>query len=169
LQVGGGSGFSGLHGQPDEDGGGVVVCAGGGGGSAGFVAAGGGVVFFGVCCVLGVELLGLDDALLLFVVELSVELGGVPGVDEIQVDWGVLLSGSSPAAPWNAMPTSTPSNADPSTAEPPAAHSARTAVLLVNAHGVKSGDHALRQITGGPVAGERSPGCLIGSLMAPVE
>jgi hypothetical protein len=148
LQVGGGSGFSGLHGQPDEDGGGVVVRAGGGGGSAGFVAAGGGVVFFGVCSVLGVELLVLDGAMLLFVVELSVELGGVVEVVEIQVDGGVLLSGSSPAAPWNAMPTSTPSNADPSTAEPPAAHSARTAVLLVNAHGVKSGDHALRQITG---------------------
>ncbi|SMD12530.1 hypothetical protein [Lentzea albidocapillata] len=129
LQVGGGSGFSGLHGQPDEDGAGVVVCAGGGGGWAGFVAAGGGVVVFCGCCVFGGELMELDGALL-SAVELSVELGGVLEVDVIQVDAGVLLSGSSPAAPWIAMPTSTPSNADPSTAEPPAAHSARTAVLL---------------------------------------
>lgn len=129
LQVGGGSGFSGLHGQPDDEVGGVVVCAGGGGGCAGFVAAGGGVVVFCGCCVFGAELVELDGALLLGV-ELSVELCGVLGVDEIHVDAGVLLSGSSPAAPWSAMPTSTPSNADPSTAEPPAAHSARTAVLL---------------------------------------
>ncbi|MDX3655902.1 hypothetical protein PV646_01170 [Streptomyces sp. ID05-26A] len=147
LQVAGGSGFSGLHGQPDEDGAGVVVSAGGGGGCAGFGAAGGGVVVFCGCCVLGVSLLELDGALLLFAVELSVELGGVLGVEVIQVDAGVLLNGSSPAAPWIAMPTSTPSNADPSTAEPPAAHSARTAVLL-DAHGVKSGDHALRQRIG---------------------
>ncbi|MGW6448192.1 hypothetical protein [Lentzea sp. NPDC055074] len=129
LQVGGGSGFSGLHGQPEDDGGGVVVSAGGGGGWAGFVAAGGGVVVFCGCCVLGGELLELGGALL-FAVELSVELDRVLGVELIQVDAGVLLNGSSPAAPWIAMPTSTPSNADPSTAEPPAAHSARTAVLL---------------------------------------
>ncbi|WP_439660771.1 hypothetical protein ACSHWB_04230 [Lentzea sp. HUAS TT2] len=127
--MGGGSGFNGLHGHPDEDGGAVVVCTGCGGGSAGFGAAGGGVVFFGVCCVLGAELLGLDGALLSAVV-LSVVLGAELGTDLIQVDAGVLPSGSSPPAPWIAMPTSTPSNADPSTAEPPAAHSARTAVLL---------------------------------------
>ena len=164
--MGGGSGFSGLHGHPDVVVGVVVVTAGGGGG-AGFVAAGGGVVFFGVCCwVLGGELL-LGGALLSGE-ELSVELAGVSGVEVIQEDEGVRLSGSSSATPWIAMPTSTPSNADPSTAEPPAAHSARTAVLL-NAHGWKSGDHAPRQITGTPVAGERSPDSLIGALMAPVE
>jgi hypothetical protein len=129
LQVGGGSGLSGLHGHPDGDGVVVVVAAVGGGG-AGFVAAGGGVVFFGVCCwVLGVEL--LLDGVLLSGVELSVELAGLFGVELIQEDVGVRLSGSSSSAtPWIAMPTSTPSNADPSTAEPPAAHSARTAVLL---------------------------------------
>ncbi|GGN14875.1 hypothetical protein GCM10011609_64310 [Lentzea pudingi] len=80
--------------------------------------------------MFGGELVGLDGALLLFVVELSVELGGVLWVEVVHEDAGVLLDGSSPAAPWIAMPTSTPSNADPSTAEPPAAHSARTAVLL---------------------------------------
>ncbi|USX51793.1 hypothetical protein [Lentzea sp. HUAS12] len=129
LQVGGGNGFRGLHGHPDEDGAAVVVgaCVVVGCWS-GFVAAGGGVVFFGLCCVLGVGL-ELDGALLLGV-ELSVVLGAVLEGDVIQLEAGVLLSGSSPAAPWNAMPTSTPSNADPSTAEPPAAHSARTAVLL---------------------------------------
>jgi hypothetical protein len=129
LQVGGGSGFSGLHGQPDDVGG-AVVSAGGGGGGAGFVAAGGGAVFFGACAVLGVELLGLLDGAPLFEAGLSIELGDVLGVDVVQLDWGVLLSGSSSATPWIAIPTSTPSNADPSTAEPPAAHSARTAVLL---------------------------------------
>jgi hypothetical protein len=104
------------------------VGAAGGGGGFGFVAAGGGVVFFGVCCcVLGVELSELGGGLLSGV-ELSGELGGVPGVDVIQLDDGVRLSGSSSFTPWIAMPTSTPSNADPSTAEPPAAHSARTAV-----------------------------------------
>ena len=129
--MGGGSGFSGLQGHPDEDGGGVVVGTGVDVGCcSGFVAAGGGVVFFGLCCVLGVVLLALDRALVLLGGELSVELGVVLGVVETQLEAGVLLSGSSPAAPWNAMPTSTPSNADPSTAEPPAAHSARTAVLL---------------------------------------
>jgi hypothetical protein len=130
LQVGGGNGFSGLHGHPDEDGGGVVVGAGVVGGCcSGFVTAGGGVVFFGLCCVFGVELVELGGSLLLGA-ELSVELGAVLDVDLTQLEAGVPLSGSSPAAPWNAMPTSTPSNADPSTAEPPAAHSARTAVLL---------------------------------------
>jgi hypothetical protein len=129
LQVGGGSGFRGLQGQPDDDGA-VVVAAGGGGGGAGFVMAGGGVVFFGVCCVLGAELLGSLDGVLLAGVELPVELGEVLEVDLIQLESGVLLSGSSSATPWIAIPTSTPSNADPSTAEPPAAHSARTAVLL---------------------------------------
>lgn len=129
LQVGGGSGFRGLQGQPDDDGA-VVVAAGGGGGGAGFVIAGGGVVFFGACGVLGGELLEALDWGLLFGVELSVVLGGVLEVDLIQLDSGVLLNGSSSAMPWIAIPTSTPSNADPSTAEPPAAHSARTAVLL---------------------------------------
>ncbi|GLY49523.1 hypothetical protein [Lentzea sp. NBRC 102530] len=130
LQVGGGSGFSGLHGHPEEDGAVVVVCAGGGGGASGFVTAGGGVVFFGCCWVLDGALLSLEDEGALLGVELSVVLGLLLVVEVIQVDAGVLLCGSSPAAPWNAMPTSTPSNADPSTAEPPAAHSARTAVLL---------------------------------------
>jgi len=131
LQVGGGSGFRGLHGQPDEDGGGVVVCAGVDGGCCSwFVAAGGGVVFFGVCCVLSGVLLELGGVLLLSCAELSVEVGWVVLVVDVTKGAGGLLSGSSPAAPWNAMPTSTPSNADPSTAEPPAAHSARTAVLL---------------------------------------
>jgi hypothetical protein len=126
LQVGGGSGFSGLHGQPVCDGG-VVVTVGGGG--SGFVTAGGGVVvFFTGAWVLGAEL-ELDGALLSGL-ELAGELDGDLGVEVIQVDAGVLLSGSSPAELWIAMPTSTPSNADPSTAEPPAAHSARTAVLL---------------------------------------
>jgi hypothetical protein len=128
LQVGGGSGFRGLHGQPDDVGG-VVVAAGGGGGGAGFVTAGGGVVFFGDCAVLGAGLLGLLDGVSLEGDGLSVELGVVLGVDDVQLDSGV-LSGSSSATPWIAIPTSTPSNADPSTAEPPAAHSARTAVLL---------------------------------------
>ncbi|NGY57327.1 hypothetical protein G7043_00125 [Lentzea sp. NEAU-D13] len=127
--MGGGSGFRGLQGQPDDDGA-VVVAAGGGGGGAGFVIAGGGVVFFGACGVLGGELLEALDWGLLFGVELSVVLGGVLEVDLIQLDSGVLLNGSSSAMPWIAIPTSTPSNADPSTAEPPAAHSARTAVLL---------------------------------------
>lgn len=144
LQVGGGNGFSGLHGHPDDVG--VVVEGGsGGGGGAGFVAAGGGVVFFGVCCVLGAVLLELGGALLSGA-ELSVGLGGVLDVELTQLEAGVRLSGSSSATPWIAIPTSTPSNADPSTAEPPAAHSARTAVLL-KCHGWKSGDHALRQIT----------------------
>ncbi|MEU0882645.1 hypothetical protein ABZ345_28900 [Lentzea sp. NPDC005914] len=126
--MGGGSGFKGLHGQPEDWGGALVVAAGGGGG-AGFVRAGGGVVVFFVgCCVLGVEV-GLDGALLSGG-ELSVELGGVFEVDLIQVEAGVRLSGSSSATPWIAMPTRTPSSADPSTAEPPVAHSARTAVLL---------------------------------------
>ncbi|SEQ49318.1 hypothetical protein SAMN05216188_103216 [Lentzea xinjiangensis] len=146
LQVGGGSGFSGLHGQPEE-GGTVVVDVGGGGGGSGFVTAGGGVVLFGGCCVLGGELVEVTGASLLLGTGLGVELGGVLDVDWIQVESGVRLSGSSPATPWIAMPTSTPSNADPSTAEPPAAHSARTAVLL-NAHGWKSGDHAARHISG---------------------
>ncbi|MGI5505683.1 hypothetical protein [Lentzea sp. CA-135723] len=129
--MGGGSGFSGLHGQPDDDGAVVVVWAGGGGGASGFVAAGGGVVFFGCCWVLAGVLLSLDDeGALLLGVELVVLLGLLFAVELVQVDAGVLLCGSSPAAPWIAMPTSTPSNADPSTAEPPAAHSARTAVLL---------------------------------------
>ncbi|WP_191302758.1 hypothetical protein [Lentzea cavernae] len=75
-------------------------------------------------------LLELGGVLLLSCVELSVELGWVVLVVDVIGVAGGLLSGSSPAAPWNAMPTSTPSNADPSTAEPPAAHSARTAVLL---------------------------------------
>jgi hypothetical protein len=128
LQVGGGRGFSGLHGQPEVWDGGVVVAAGGGGG-AGFITAGGGVVvFFAGGWVLGVEL-ELDGASLSGV-ELAGEVEDGLGVEVIQVDAGVLLSGSSPATPWIAMPTSTPSNADPSTAEPPAAHSARTAVLL---------------------------------------
>jgi hypothetical protein len=126
--VGGGSGFSGLHGQPEVWDGGVVVAAGGGGG-AGFVTAGGGVVVFFVGgWVLGVEL-ALDGALLSGV-ELASGFDEGLGVEVIQVDAGVRLSGSSSATPWIAMPTSTPSNADPSTAEPPAAHSARTAVLL---------------------------------------
>jgi len=126
--VGGGNGFSGLHGQPEVCVGDVVVAAGGGGG-AGFVAAGGGVVvFFTGTWVLGAEL-ELDGALLSGV-ELAGELEVDPGVELIQLDAGARRSGSSSAAPWNAMPTSTPSNADPSTAEPPAAHSARTAVLL---------------------------------------
>jgi hypothetical protein len=128
LQVGGGSGFRGLHGQPEEVGVVVVIAAGGGGG-AGFVTAGGGVVFLGGCCVLGAELSVLGGALLPGV-ELSVELDEVLGVDVVQLEEGVLSSGSSSATPWIAIPTSTPSNADPSTAEPPAAHSARTAVLL---------------------------------------
>ncbi|MET9230612.1 hypothetical protein [Lentzea sp. NPDC003310] len=88
------------------------------------------VVFCGCCVVSGV-LLAEGDALLLGVVELSGELCVLFGVDVIQVDSGVLLSGSSPAAPWSAMPTRMPSRADPSTAEPPAAHSARTAILLL--------------------------------------
>ena len=126
--MGGGNGFSGLHGQPEVCDGGVVVTAGGGAG-AGFCTAGGGVVVFRVAgWVLG-AVLELDGALLSGV-ELSVALDGDLGVDVIQVDAGVRLSGSSSAAPWNAMPTSTPSNADPSTAEPLAAHSARTAALL---------------------------------------
>lgn len=124
--MGGGSGFSGLHGQPVCDG--VVVVAVGGGG-AGFVTAGGGVVvFFTGAWVLGAEL-ELDGALLSGL-ELAGELDVGFGVEVTHVDAGVLLSGSSSAELWIAMPTSTPSNADPSTAEPPAAHSARTAVLL---------------------------------------
>lgn len=127
--MGGGSGFRGLHGQPAD--GVVVVVIAGGGGGAGLVAAGGGVVVLrGVCCVLGAELLELG-ATLLSGLELSVELVGVLSVDLIQVEEGVRLSGSSSATPWRAIPTNTPSNADPSTAEPPAAHSARTAVLLI--------------------------------------
>lgn len=126
--MGGGSGFSGLHGQPEVCVGDVVVAAGGGGG-AWFVTAGGGVVvFFTGTWVLGAEL-ELDGALLSGL-ELAGELEVAPGVEVIQVDAGVRLSGSSSAAPWSAMPTRTPSNADPSTAEPLAAHSARTAVLL---------------------------------------
>lgn len=124
--------MSGLHGQP----GGVVVVVvvpAGGGGGAGFVAAGGGVVFFGGCAVLGVGLLELGGALLSGV-ELSVELEGMLEAEVIQLDDGVLAGSPSSFTPWTAMPTSTPSNADPSTAEPPAAHSARTAVLL-DAHG----------------------------------
>ncbi|MFD4670490.1 hypothetical protein ACFWNN_12185 [Lentzea sp. NPDC058450] len=128
--MGGGSGFSGLHGQPDGVGVVVVVSGGAGGGASGFVAAGGGVVFFGCCWVLDGALLSAEDeGALLLGVEVVVELLDL-GVELVQVDAGVLLCGSSPAAPWIAMPTSTPSNADPSTAEPPAAHSARTAVLL---------------------------------------
>lgn len=127
--MGGGSGLRGLHGQPDDVGG-VVVSAGGGGGGAGFVTAGGGVAVFFGCWVLGVELLGLLDGALVEAEGLSVELWVDLGVDVVQLDSGVLLSGSSSATPWIAIPTSTPSNADPSTAEPPAAHSARTAVLL---------------------------------------
>lgn len=104
--------------------------AAGGGGGAGFVTAGGrAVVFLTGCWVLGGELSELDGSLLSGG-ELSGELEGDLGVEVIQVEAGVRLSGSSPAAPWIAIPTSTPSNADPSTAEPPAAHSARTAVLL---------------------------------------
>lgn len=145
----------------------MVVAAGGGGG-AGFITAGGGVVvFLGDCAVLGGEL-ELDGALLSGV-ELSVELDGDLVVEVIQVEAGVRLRGSSSATPWIAMPTSTPSNADPSTAEPPAAHSARTAASFLDGHGWKSGDHAPGRLPGRPVAGERSPGCLIGFLMAPVE
>ena len=128
LQVGGGSGFRGLQGQPEDCDVGVVVAAGGGGG-AGFVAAGGGVVvFFGGCWVLEGE--SELDGGLLSGVELAVELGEVFGVEVIQVEAGVLFCGSSSDTPWIAMPTRMPSSADPSTAEPPAAHSARTAVLL---------------------------------------
>jgi len=130
LQVGGGSGFSGLHGQPDVCGGGVVVSAGGGGG-AWFVWAGGGVaVFFGGCCAAGAELeLGgsLEGEVELSEGELDAEFG----VDLIQVEAGVRVSGASSDTPWIAIPTSTPSNADPSTAEPPAAHSARTESSLM--------------------------------------
>ena len=126
--MGGGSGFNGLHGQPDGVVVVVVVVTTGGGGAAGLVTAGGGVVFFGVCGVL-VVVVELDGALLAGVV-LSVLLRDVLGVVVIQLDEGVLADGSSSATPWIAIPTSTPSNAEPSTAEPPAAHSARTAVLL---------------------------------------
>lgn len=126
--MGGGSGFSGLHGQPEVCAGGVVVAAGGGGGAGSITAGGGVVVFFTGAWVLGAEL--ELDGTLISGVELAGEPDVDPGVEVIQVDAGVRLSGSSSVAPWNAMPTSTPSNADPSTAEPPAAHSARTAVLL---------------------------------------
>ncbi|MEV6241317.1 hypothetical protein [Lentzea sp. NPDC051838] len=127
LQVGGGSGFRGLHGHPDVCGG-VVVAAGGGGG-AGFVTAGGGVVVFFVgCCVSEVE--GGLDSVVFDWVGFSVELGEVLGVEVVQLEDGVLFGGASSATPWIAIPTRTPSNAEPSTAEPPAAHSARTAVLL---------------------------------------
>jgi hypothetical protein len=85
-------------------------------------------VFFGVAWVLGGELSELDGVLL--GVELSFWLDDGFGVEVIQLEEGVLLGGASSATPWSAMPTRTPSNADPSTAEPPAAHSARTAVLL---------------------------------------
>ncbi|GAB2844232.1 hypothetical protein GCM10027200_50600 [Lentzea nigeriaca] len=127
MQLGGGSGLRGLHGHPGD----VVVLvvvAGGGGGAVLTTAGGGVVVLLIVCCVLGAAL-ELDGALLSGVV-LSTELDGVVAVDLIHVDAGVGLSGSSSPAAWIATPTSTPSNADPSTAEPPAAHSARTAVLL---------------------------------------
>ncbi len=88
--MGGGNGFSGLHGHPDDVG--VVVEVGsGGGGGAGFVAAGGGVVFFGVCCVLGAELLELGGALLSGA-ELSVGLGGVLDVELTQLEAGVRLA-----------------------------------------------------------------------------
>ncbi|ANZ38594.1 hypothetical protein BBK82_23570 [Lentzea guizhouensis] len=126
--MGGGSGFNGLHGQPDGVVVVVVVVTTGGGG-AGLVTAGGGVVLFGVCWVLDVVVDELDGALLAGVV-LSVLLTDVLGVVVTQLDAGVLADGSSSATPWIAIPTSTPSNAEPSTAEPPAAHSARTAVLL---------------------------------------
>jgi hypothetical protein len=135
LQVGGGSGFSGLHGQPDVSGGGVVVAA-GGGGAAGLVAAGGGVVvFFGGCCVAGAELSGLGGSLVGEVELCEGELEVEFGVDLIQVEAGVRVGGASSDTPWIAIPTSTPSNADPSTAEPPAAHSARTESSLMLAVG----------------------------------
>jgi hypothetical protein len=137
LHVGGGNGFSGLHGQPDVCDGGVVVAA-GGGGAAGLVAAGGGVVvFFGSCGVAGAELeLGgsLEGEAELSGGELGVEFW----VDLIQVEAGVRLSGASSDTPWIAIPTSTPRNADPSTAEPPAAHSARTESSLMLTVGVQT-------------------------------
>ena len=82
------------------------MAAGGGGGGVWFVIAGGGVGFFGACGVLGGALLGVLDGELLFGVELSVGLGGVLEVDLIQVDSGVLLSGSSSATPWIARGSS---------------------------------------------------------------
>ncbi|MET9627352.1 hypothetical protein ABZX92_07800 [Lentzea sp. NPDC006480] len=85
------------------------------------------MVFFGVAWVLGDELSVLDDGALAEV-EVSVELDDGFGVEVIQLEAGGLFGGASSATPWIAMPTRTPSNADPSTAEPPAAHSARTAV-----------------------------------------
>ncbi len=77
----------------------VVVVFTGGVGGAGFVAAGGGVVFFGVCCVLGVRLAEELDGALLDGAELSVVLGEVLGVDEIQLELGVLFCGASSATP----------------------------------------------------------------------
>lgn len=104
------------------------------------------MVFLGGGCVLGAVLLVLGGALLT-VVEISVVLGGVELVEPTQVESGVLLNGSSAETPWIAMPTSTPSNAEPSTAEPPAVHSARTAVLLVMLT-VGSQTVTPRQVTG---------------------
>ncbi len=149
--MGGGSGFRGLHGQPDD---GAVVdddAGGAAGGGAWFVTAGGGVVFFGVCTGLWGALVVLCGASLV-AGAISVWLGAEFVVDWTHVDAGGLLCGSSVFAPWIAMPTSTPSSADPNTAEPPAAHSARTAVLLKCSRGEVRRSRS-RQITGLPGRG----------------
>ncbi|TWP46147.1 hypothetical protein FKR81_37095 [Lentzea tibetensis] len=122
--MGGGSGLSGLHGQPD----GVVVVV----GSGGFVAAGGGVggadVWVCVALVVRADVGVLDEVELL---DGTLDDVGVLvlGVLLTQLDAGVRLSGSSSGPPIT-TPTSTPSSAEPSTAEPDAAQSARTAILL---------------------------------------
>lgn len=163
LHVGGGRGFRGLHDQPD--GGAAVVdvgAAGSGGGAAGFVSGGGGVVVFGV----GVRFSGGGSWLSVVVLLGGWLSGGGGGVLYVEVDQvvaaGGLPSGSSLFALWIAMPSSTPSNADPNTAEPPAAHSARTAVLLWSSR-VKSGRARSRGDRGGvrerlPFALSAAPG-----------
>ncbi|GLZ29618.1 hypothetical protein Lesp02_18080 [Lentzea sp. NBRC 105346] len=156
LHCGGGSGFSGLHGQPE----GVAVVVGAGGlVSAGGGGGGGADVWF---CVAFGAWTAADEGL----VETTLLDGALDDVDLlalgvllIQVDAGVLLNGSSSAPPIT-TPTSTPSSAEPSTAEPDAAHSARKVPprwFGKRGEIIPVGDH-----TGSPNAGHRSPGCVIG-------
>ena len=121
LHWGGGSGFRGLHGQPD----GVAVVVGAGG----FVSAGGGGggaadVWF--CVARGAWTAAVDGLVETELLDGALDDVGVLalGVLLIQVEAGVLLIGSSSGPPIT-TPTSTPSSAEPSTAEPDAAHSAR--------------------------------------------
>ena len=151
-QVGGGSGFSGLHGHSltlvvvvtavvvDVAAGGatasVVVISGGG-------AAGGGVVVVVVVVVVDdgtLERGSTDD---------DTGLDVLDGALVIQVDPGFVGSPDCFPEPSRSTPSSTPANADAATAEPHAAQSTRTASSFAGITRTSRGEGFVRDSTGG--------------------